>query len=102
MAIQNSYDINMARISAATVTNVESSASSVQLIAANPERNGLAIVNTDANLLTIKYGATASATSCTATIAQNAAWTMPAPIYTGRIDGIWAADGSGHAVITEL
>jgi hypothetical protein len=90
------------RVAAATVTTVDSSASTTSLLAANTARRGCHITNTDANTLRIKYGATASATSFTVPIPTGGYWEMPAPIYTGAIDGIWDADGAGKAIITEL
>lgn len=92
-----------ARAATGTVTAVNSAATSTSLLAANTARKGCVIVNTDVNDLRIKFGATASATSFTYIISGNKGqWTMPWPIYTGAIDGIWDADGSGAAVITEL
>jgi hypothetical protein len=84
-------------------TVVNSSASSVQLVgSAGGWRGGLIIYNSDANDLYIKYGATASMTDFTVKIPSGGYWEMPQPAYPGRIDGIWAADGSGSAHITEL
>ena len=86
----------------ATLSTVASSASSTAIIASNAGRVGLMVFNTDANNLYLKYGATASTTSFTVIIGTNVLWEMPLPVYTGAIDGIWAADGSGSAFITEL
>lgn len=87
----------------ATLSSVNSSASSGQLLAANPNRIGVMIFNDDANALYVKYGTTATLTDMTVRISGTFGyWEMPFPIYTGRIDGIWAADGSGGARITEL
>lgn len=88
--------------SAATVTALASAATSAQLLAANSSRKGLMLNNTDANAVLVKYGTTASATSFTVRITQNGYWEMPKPIYTGRIDAIWEADGSGSLYATEL
>jgi hypothetical protein len=89
-------------VSRASVFQVASSATSATLLPAQQWRNGLMIFNTDANDLYIKYGTTASITSFTVKIPGGAYWEMPHPPYTGIIDGIWSADGSGSAVITEL
>lgn len=89
-------------VSTATPAALASAATSAQLLAANASRKGLLVTNTDANTLYLKYGATASATDFTVAIPTGAYWEMPQPIYTGRIDVIWAADGSGSAVYTEL
>ena len=86
----------------ATLSTVASTDSSTAIIASNAGRQGLMVFNTDANILYLKYGATASATDFTVQIGSNVLWEMPEPVYTGAIDGIWAADGSGSAYITEL
>jgi hypothetical protein len=88
--------------SSASVTALASSASSAQLLAANTARKGLILNNTDANAVLVKYGTTASATSFTVRIPLNGYWEMPKPIYTGRIDAIWEADGSGSLYATEM
>jgi hypothetical protein len=90
-------------IGAARVTKVDSSASSTQIVAANKSRKGLYLYNSDANAAYVKFGTTATATDFTVKIDAGAFYEMPVnPIYTGRIDAIWAADGSGSLHITEL
>lgn len=92
-----------ATVDTATVTSVASSAISATLVAANAARTGLIISNDDVNPLYIKLGATASLTSYTAKILGGGYWEMVlAKPYTGIVDGIWSADGSGSARITEL
>lgn len=88
----------------ATSTNVSlaSSATSAQLLAANASRKGLLLTNTDANAVYLYYGTTAIATKFTVTIPAGAYWEMPRPIYTGRIDALWAADGAGSLIGSEL
>jgi hypothetical protein len=92
----------LASASSASITSLASAATSAQLLAANAARKGLILNNTDANTVLVKYGTTASATSFTVRIIQNAYWEMPSPIYTGRIDAIWEADGSGSLYATEM
>lgn len=92
----------MAPTATATLTSLASSASSAQLLASTAGRKGLILTNTDANQVYVKYGTTASATSFTVIIPANSYWEMPQPIYTGRIDAIWAADGAGSLYSTEL
>lgn len=89
-------------VSAASITALASLATSQQLLAANTARAGLILNNTDANGVYVKYGATASATSFTVLIPTNGYWEMPQPVYVGRIDAIWSADGVGSLVATEL
>jgi hypothetical protein len=86
----------------ATLSNVADSATSVSLLAANGDRLGCIVQNDSTETLYLKYGATASTTSFTAKIPPGAYWEMPSPTYTGAIDGIWAANASGSARITEL
>ena len=90
------------QVSTASLTSLASAATSAQLLAANSARKGLVLTNTDANGVYVKYGTTASATSFTVLIPANGYWEMPLPTYTGRIDAIWAADGSGSLYATEL
>ena len=92
------------RFTAATVTSANSSATSATLLAANTNRLGVIIHNTDANALYVKYGATATTALAgyTVKIPADGYWEMPYPIYAGVLDGIWAADGSGGAAITEM
>jgi hypothetical protein len=90
-------------VSTATLSALASLGTSQQLLAANTARRGVILVNTDANAVLIKYGTTASATSFTARIPGSfGQWEMPGPIYTGRIDAIWEANGSGSLYATEL
>lgn len=93
------------RTGGASVTSVASAAASTQLLAANPARLGVTIVNTDANALYIVYGTTANTTAGNFSyiIGAGATWEMPwGVVYSGPIYGIWASDGSGVAEITEI
>lgn len=89
-------------VTSGTVTALASAATSAQLLAANSARKGLFIINTDANAVLIKFGTTASATSFNIRLVQYAQYEMANPVYTGRIDAIWEADGSGSVYATEL
>lgn len=89
-------------VATSTDVSLASSASSAQLIAANTSRKGLLLNNTDANPVYIYYGTTASLTKFTVRIPSNSYWEMPQPVYTGRIDAIWSADGSGSLIGSEL
>jgi hypothetical protein len=84
------------------VTKVASAttAGGVQLLAANAQRRGFVIENSDANKLHVYMGSgTASTTDYSFSLDQyqNAERVN----YQGEILGIWAADGSGYAHITE-
>lgn len=94
--------IGLFSASSATLSSVASGVSSAQLLASNSSRKGAVIVNTDAYDLYIKYGTTASTSSFTYIVPAGGTWEMTQRVYTGRIDGIWAGDGSGSAYITEF
>lgn len=91
-----------------TTTSVPSAASAGTLLAANSARYGATIANDDANELYILLGAgTVSATVYTYKLAgYSGSGSVPyyeVPYgFTGIITGIWSADGSGSARITEL
>ena len=89
---------------ATTVVDVSlaSAATSAQLLAANTARIALTLTNTDANAVYVYFGTTATATKFTVKIPADGYYEMPQPIYTGRIDAIWASDGSGSLIGTEL
>lgn len=84
----------------ATLSNVAGSASSVTLLAANADRRGATIWNDSAAVLYVKFGATASATSCTVKMIADSYYEVPFG-YTAVIDGIWAS-ATGSARITEF
>lgn len=86
----------------ATLSNVNDQATNITVLAANANRRGCLITNDSAADLMLKFGATASATSFTVKILSNGYWEMPKPIYTGILDGIWTADSTGAARVTEL
>ena len=88
--------------SSAVHTSIASSTSSQQALAANASRKMVMAYNTDANACYLKYGAGASSSSFMVKIASDGYWEMPPPIYTGRIDVLWAADGVGFLFLTEL
>lgn len=86
----------------ATLSNVNDSDSNQTLLAANPDRLGVIVVNDSTATLFLKYGVTASATSFTYKIGPGSTWEMPGVVYTGIIDGIWDANAAGAARCTEL
>lgn len=89
-------------IAAATLSNVAASATSVQLLAANNNRKQAVFYNdTDKNAY-VKLGTTASSTSFSYLLVPGATLELPKPIYTGRIDCIWAAGPTGSMRVTEI
>jgi hypothetical protein len=89
-----------------TVSSVASSASSVTLLAANPNRNGLVISNNSTAILYVLLGGgTATATTANsfqlATLEHIAVPDFHGSTFKGAITGIWAA-ANGSAQITEM
>lgn len=94
--------VNEVTSSTSSVTSVGSSATSVNLLASNANRKNATFYNDSTQILYLKLGATASNTSYTVQIQPGGYYELPAgKIYTGAIDGIWAA-ANGNARITEL
>lgn len=90
-------------IGTSTLANVSSSATTVTVLAANALRKGAVIVNDSTQILYLKFGATASATSYTYKLGGGETLEIPGAnvLYTGIIDGIWAS-ANGNARVTEL
>lgn len=92
------------------LTSVASSATSVTILAGNPQRKGARIQNTSTAILYLRFG-TGAATDTTAhnvQLAANTAYELPtfeangtSHCYTGQITGIWAAE-NGQANVTEF
>jgi hypothetical protein len=98
---RNLHVVNVA--DAAAVTSVASQDTNITLLAANANRIGATIYNTDSGPLFVKFGATATATtSFTVRIVENGYYEFPQPVYRGIVDGIWTSSSTGAAVITEL
>ena len=84
-----------------TVTSVADTAASVLLLAANTARVGASVQNDSTEILYLKLGTTASLADYTVKMVAGAYYEVPFG-YTGRIDGIWAANSTGAALIDEL
>ena len=98
---RNLHVVNVA--DAATLTQVNSAATNTTLLSANANRTGCTIVNTDANDLYVAFTSSAATTSAfTVKIPTDGYFEFPQPVYRGQVQGIWSADGSGAAAITEL
>lgn len=105
----NIGDVDTLPIPAATPTlsNVAASATSVTLLSANSARRQVVLVNDSASICYVKFGTTASTASYTVqmpAIASGIASHLfidETPIYTGRIDAIWAS-ATGNMRITEI
>lgn len=83
------------------VTQVASSNSSVALLAANSLRKMATFFNDSTQVLYLKVGTTASSSSYTVKMAAASYYELPAPVFTGEIDGIWAA-ANGNVLVTEI
>lgn len=86
----------------ATRTPVNSGIASVTILAANANRKGATIFNSDANALLLDLSAgTAAATRCQVRLTQYQSYEVGSG-YTGAITGIWEADGAGIADVVEF
>lgn len=86
----------------ATLTSQTDQATSVQLMASNSSRQMATFFNDSTESLYLKFGTTASATSFNVKIAPGGYFELPGPtVFTGRIDGIWSANGSGSVYMAE-
>ena len=75
-------------------------AGGVQLLAVNSSRKAFVIENSDANRLHVLLGSgTCSTTAYSFSLAENENACIQG--YTGEVKGIWAADGSGSALMSE-
>jgi hypothetical protein len=84
-----------------TVTRVNSSTSSIILLAANTVREGLILYNHSTATQYVKFGTTATATDFTLVLTPRMTYEMPNPIYVGRIDVI-SSSTNGAIQVTEL
>lgn len=95
------------RVATPTLSNVAGSATSVTILSSNTSRRQVVLVNDSSAICYVKFGATASTTSYTVqmpAIANNQAAHLfldENPIYTGRIDAIWAS-ATGSMRVTEI
>lgn len=84
-----------------TQTSVASSATSVQLLAANAGRRGVTIFNDSTQALYVTFAATATTSNYTYKVFPSQTLEFPLPMYPGRVDGIWDA-ANGNVRITEF
>lgn len=84
-----------------TVTSVNDTNVSTTCLASNASRLGATVKNDSTVVMYVKFGATASSSSFTVSLAAGDYYEVPFR-YTGIIDCIWASDASGAARITEM
>lgn len=82
------------------MATVASTTTSTALAATNTDRRGIVVSNDDANRLYVLMGAgTASSSNYSFSLAQNENAHLAG--YVGPLTGVWSADGTGNAQITE-
>lgn len=84
-----------------SVTSVNDSNTNQTLLSADPSRKMAIIFNDSTEILYVKLGATATTTDYSFQVQPKGYFEMPAQAYSGQIDGIWAANASGAAKITQ-
>lgn len=86
--------------SAASVTSVPRSATSVVIVSASNTANGVYITNDSNTNLFLRFGTTAATTVLyTVKLTSNAFFEVPSS-YIGQITGIWSNAGAGSALVT--
>jgi hypothetical protein len=85
----------------ATKTATAANTSQVTVLAANANRKGATIANTDDNILYVDTVTGVTATDFMYALSKNQTVEIPAG-YTGAIYGVWATAGSGGARAREL
>lgn len=87
--------------STATLSAVNDSNADQTLLPANLNRKGMNLYNNSDQILYVAYGVAATTTAWTVQIEPGGFFSMD-PVYTGAVHGIWAANSTGNAQITEL
>ena len=85
----------------ADVTSVADLDTVQTLLAANTDRKGFSIHNDSTAILYVKLGATATSTDFSFRVVPQGYYESSSLIYLGIITGIWSADSTGAARITE-
>lgn len=93
---------NMSQSASSSVTSVSDSDSNQTLLSANLDRKGLILFNNSTAIAYVKFGATATSSDFTIRLVPYGTYDSNMPVYTGRIDAIWASNASGSMLITEL
>lgn len=99
--VDDNGNVIVSRPATSTVTSVNDSNANQTLLASNTSRAGATIQNDSSEILYVKLGTTATTTDYTVKMVAGAYYEVPYG-YTGRIDGIWAANSTGAARIDEL
>ncbi len=83
------------------LSTVAASATSVEVLAANPARKGVMLMNDSNAVVYIALAATASVTAFSFKLPGGALYENEIPNYTGVISAIWA-NANGSLRVTEL
>lgn len=89
-----------------TITSVNDAAASTTILASNANRKGATVFNDSTSILYLALSnTTASTTVYSVQVPAGGYYELPVcdcGVYTGILVGIWSADASGAARITEL
>jgi hypothetical protein len=86
----------------AVVTSIPASVTSVIIVSASMNRNEVMIYNNSNKNLYVRFGLTAAtSTNFTAKLTSNSYYEVPG-WYNGQITGIWDANATGAAQVTDL
>lgn len=99
MSLTPAININL-RSNTVAAFNIEASITSIQILAANPDRKGATIWNNGTANLFIELGAKAALTAFALKITPGSYYEVPFG-YSGRISGIWDV-ASGFAFVREF
>lgn len=94
--------IDMSTKSVSVVTSVAFSATNVTILSSNTAREMAMLYNDVDRAAYVKLGATATTSSFTVKLLPGAYYELPLPCYTGIIDALWDAGGTGSMRITEI
>lgn len=98
----NPLSVDQVAATSSVFTQVASLAVDTTILAANANREGFIITNTDTNTLYLLLAVgTATTAAFSVSIPANGYYESETN-YTGGIKGIWAADGTGFANVTEF
>lgn len=101
VTVSGTVQVTQAGASAATITSVAQSASSVSLLALNANRKGFSLYNDGTKNAYIAFAATSTTTAFTMLLPPGALYESNID-YTGVMSAIWSAAGAGAMRITEL
>lgn len=88
-------------VSSAALSAIPASITSVPVVVANPNRQGLILYNNSNSICVIAYAAVASESLFTELLEPGSTYNMDAPIYKGIVSAIWES-ANGFLQVTEL